>query len=88
MAWWRSEDEGRTWRPARRVTSDSAFNHAYARRPLHVREPFVGFWADGDPRTFGPSRLYFTDGRGERVWRLPDPMSDERQVPERWPPGR
>jgi hypothetical protein len=81
MAWWRSDDAGRTWRLERQVTRNSAFNHAYARRPLHAREPFIGFWADGDPGQFSPSRLHFTNRDGDQVWRLPETMIDDRARP-------
>jgi hypothetical protein len=81
MAWWRSDDAGRSWALERQVTRDSTFNHAYARRPLHARDPFMGFWADGDPGQFSRSRLFFTNRTGERVWMLPEFMAEEHAQP-------
>lgn len=71
MVLWSSRDEGRTWTRRRSLTHDSEFNHSYARRPLHARDPFFTFWADGNPQQLSPSRLYFADSTGQRVWRLP-----------------
>lgn len=71
MVLWASKDEGKTWSRRRTVTQNSEFNHSYARRPLQARDPFFAFWADGNPNQPSPSRLYFTDSTGGRVWRLP-----------------
>ena len=38
---------------------------------MNARDPFFAFWADGNPAKLSPSRLYFTDSTGKRVWRLP-----------------
>jgi hypothetical protein len=66
------------------LTSGSEFNHSYARRPLNARDPFFAFWADGDPGKLSPSRLYFADSTGKRVWRLPYTMPEgsESALPE------
>lgn len=84
MVLWSSKDEGKTWNRRRNVTHQSEFNHSYARRPLHARDPFFAFWADGDPNRVSPSRLYFADSTGEHVWRLPYtfPEGAETALPE------
>jgi len=53
----------------------------YARRPVHARDPFYAFWADGDPETFSPARLYFTDRSGARVRRLPETIDGKEAEP-------
>lgn len=71
MVLWASKDHGQTWTRRQTITSQSEFNHSYARRPLQARDPFFAFWADGHPDRLSPSRLYFTDSTGRNVWRLP-----------------
>src|SRR5690606_29206246 len=61
VAVWTSENRGRDWQLLRQVTTDSQFNHSYVRRPRNARDPFFGFWADGDPHKLSESRLYFTN---------------------------
>lgn len=85
---WESEDAGATWRRIRTVTQRSEFNHGYVRRPLHARPDFYGFWADGNPDAFSPSRLYFTDHAGEKVWRLPYDMPEVMGAPDLLLPPR
>lgn len=63
------------------ITPPNAFNHTYARRPLHARDPFYAFWADGDSETFSPSRLYFTDRSGARIRRLPETIDGKEAEP-------
>ena len=82
MALWTSRDQGRTWQKERQVTRGSPRNHNYARRPRAARDPFFAFWADGDPGRCSESRLYFSDARGEHVWRLPDTMTEAWLAPE------
>jgi hypothetical protein len=65
----------------RQITANSVFNHSYARRPLNARDPFFAFWADGDPTRETPSRLYFGDAEGKRVWQLPYDMDSTNAVP-------
>jgi hypothetical protein len=85
MVLWASKDEGKTWTRRRGVTQQSDYNHSYARRPLHARDPFFAFWADGNPNQLSPSRLYFSDSAGERVFRLPYtfPSDAATAAPER-----
>jgi hypothetical protein len=82
MVLWASANEGRTWSRRRNITEGSEFNHNYARRPLHARDPFFAFWADGHPGKLSPSRLYFTDSTGEHLWRLPYTMNADFAAPE------
>jgi len=78
---WESSDRGETWSMLRPVTRGSTRNHAYVRRPLNGSDPFFAFWADGDPRGFSESHLYFCDGRGRRVWELPYDLSESSARP-------
>ncbi len=81
MALWLSDDQGVTWRKERDITKNSEYNHAYARRPVNAHPDFYAFWADGNPDEFSPSRLYFTNRDGDRVWRLPYNMTEDRAAP-------
>lgn len=84
MVLWASRNEGKTWTRRASVTQRSELNHSYARRPLNARDPFFAFWADGNPDQLSPSRLYFADSTGKRVWRLPYtfPEGAESALPE------
>jgi hypothetical protein len=87
IALWRTEDAGLTWRHVREMTSRSALNHTYVRRPVNAHPAFYGFWADGHGRQPSESRLYFCDQAGT-VFMLPQAMTGEFAVPERVPvPG-
>lgn len=83
MAMWLSRDLGRTWTRERELTAQSVSNHGYARRPLGAHPDFHTYWADGNPDTLSPSRLYFTDREGTGVWRLPYVMEGETAAPEK-----
>jgi hypothetical protein len=87
MVLWASRDEGKTWTRRTTLTRNSEFNHSYARRPVNARDPFFAFWADGHPAKLSPSRLYFTESSGKRVWRLPYtfPAGADWAVPELLP---
>lgn len=82
VAIWISENSGQDWQMGRQVTSDSVSNHSYVRRPLNARDPFFGFWADGDPGKLSASRLYFTNSAGDRYWQLPYDMDGQFAEPE------
>lgn len=82
MALWTSLDQGQTWTMTKQITTNSIYNHTYARRPLHATDPFFVFWADGDPTQVTPSRLYFSNSDGTRVWQLPYDMSTPLAVPQ------
>ena len=81
MALWSSQDLGATWAVVRQITTNSVFNHTYARRPLNAKDPFFAFWADGDPTKESPSRLYFSNSEGNRVWQLPYDMDSPDAAP-------
>lgn len=82
MVAWTSSDRGHTWKQAREITRQSRFNHTYARRPVNAHPDFYAFWADGDGRKPSPSRLYFCNRLGDKVYRLPESMNQPLQVPE------
>jgi hypothetical protein len=82
MALWVSRDLGATWKKVRQLTTGSPFNHTYARQPLHARDDFYAFWADGHGRQPSPSALYFCDKAGT-VYRLPDRIPGEFAEPQK-----
>lgn len=79
---WESSDQGKTWNVLRQLTRRSARNHNYVRKSINGRDPFLYFWADGNPDTMSESVLYFGDSKGN-VWRLPYDMQNEHQKPVR-----
>jgi hypothetical protein len=82
MVLWRSKDRGATWEKARQVTRGSKRNHTYARKPVDAHEDFYALWADGDAFVPSPSALYFTNRKGDRVWRLPTAMKADEEKPK------
>ena len=82
IAVWTSGDDGATWKKQRQVTADSPRNHGYVRRPLNAHDDFYGFWADGNADILSPSRLYFTNRHGDKLWRLPYDMAGDEAKPE------
>ncbi|MGV3486365.1 MAG: BNR-4 repeat-containing protein [Planctomycetaceae bacterium] len=82
VAVWSSADAGQTWKKDRDLTRSSAMNHNYVRRVQHAHPDFAAFWADGNPDTFSPSHLYFTNAEGAKVWRLPDEMNADFAEPQ------
>ncbi|MFN4144362.1 MAG: BNR-4 repeat-containing protein [Runella sp.] len=82
MALWESRDKGKSWQKIKQMTQNSAFNHAYPRRPLGVQPEFYAFWADGHARRESESSLYFANQQGE-VFRLPRMMSTDVATPEK-----
>lgn len=83
MALWQSRNEGESWKKVRNITKDSEFNHTYARRPVNAHKDFFAFWADGNTDEFSRSSLYFTNRRGNKVWRLPYQMNEDFAKPIR-----
>ncbi len=81
MVMWTSNDEGQTWKKVKQLTHDTQRNHTFARRPLNAHPGFYAFWADGNGREPSESCLYFTNQRGDHVWRLPARMEDEFAAP-------
>lgn len=86
MALWQSVNQGKTWTKGRMLTSNSPYNHSYARRPLNAHPQFYAVWADGDADKLSPSRLYFCNKSGE-VWQLPYSMQNDFEKPVRYKPG-
>ena len=82
MAMWTSPDRGQTWTKVKQLTHDSSRNHTYARRPLNAHPDFYAMWADGDARKPSESFLYFTNQKGDHVWRLPATMDADFSKPE------
>ncbi len=82
MALWSSLDQGQTWSMTRQITTNSLYNHSYARRPLNAKDPFFAFWADGNSTNFSPCRLYFSNSDGSRVWQLPYDMDSAVATPQ------
>jgi hypothetical protein len=82
MEMWVSGDEGLTWSKTGVLTSNSQYNHTYARRPINAHPDFYALWADGDCRARSESRLYFCDQAGN-VRLLPVRMEEELAVPAR-----
>jgi hypothetical protein len=81
MVMWTSRDEGATWSQVKQLTSNSRYNHTYARQPVNADPEFYALWADGSPLEATPSALYFATKDG-RVYRLPTKMSSATAKPE------
>jgi len=69
------------WQLKRQVTINSEFNHAYVRRPHNPKDPFYAIWADSNSEEDSISRLYFTNSRGDRLFKLPYKMDGEYAEP-------
>ena len=82
MVMWTSADQGATWQRVKQLTQNSPRNHTYARRPVNAHPGFYALWADGNARQPSESYLYFTNRRGDHVWRLPPSMTADSVVPE------
>jgi hypothetical protein len=82
MVMWTSSNEGKTWQKVKQLTRNSTRNHTYARRPLHAHPDFYALWADGNARQASESFLYFTNQKGDHVWRLPSEMKQDFVAPE------
>ena len=81
MVLWASDDEGRSWKKVKRLTSGSERNHTYARRPVNAHPDFYAIWADGHGREPSESNLYFCNRAGG-VYMLPREMSgNSEQLP-------
>lgn len=76
IAIYESLDEGQNWSKCSELTRNSRYNHGYVRQVVHGVDPFCYLWADGDPKAFSESRLYFADSKGEHYWQLPYDMDD------------
>lgn len=82
IAIWTSSDQGETWQKERDVTTGSALNQTYVRRPVNARDDFYAFWADGNPDEPSRSHLHFTNREGSQIWRLPYDMEREFERPQ------
>lgn len=82
IAIWLSNDGGVTWKKDRLLTSGSARNHSYVRRPLNHERKFTALWADGDADKLSESHLYFSDDKGH-VWELPYKMESDYLHPKK-----
>jgi len=82
MVMWTSTDQGRTWKQLKQLTRNSPRNHTYARRPFNAHPDFYALWADGDARQPSESHLYFTNQKGDHVWRLPAQIAGDSAAPE------
>lgn len=82
IAIWTSSDQGETWQKERDVTTGSALNQTYVRRPVNARDDFYAFWADGNPDEPSRSHLHFTNREGSQIWRLPYDMEGEFERPQ------
>jgi len=74
IAMWTSSNQGKSWKKLKQLTHDSRRNHTYVRRPLNAHPDFYALWADGNGREPSESFLYFTNRKGDHVWRLPTRM--------------
>ncbi|WP_277479923.1 BNR-4 repeat-containing protein [Catalinimonas alkaloidigena] len=72
---WKSNDEGNSWNKVKQVTRLSERNHNYVRRVVNGKDPFLYFWADGNPDSLSISRMYYGDSQGN-YWRLPYEMKN------------
>ncbi len=79
---WKSTDKGATWTRTKQLTNRSSRNHNYIRKVVSGKDPFMYFWADGNPDKMSESVLYFGDSKGN-VWQLPYNMMAEEQLPVR-----
>lgn len=71
VALWESMDSGKSWVKKKQLTENSEYNHSYVRRPLNAHPDFYALWADGNPDTFSPSKLYYTDRDATSVHEMP-----------------
>ena len=76
LALWLSRDAGKSWKKEKVLTRGPR-THTYARRPVNAHPDFYALWADGNPLEPSPSALYFTNREGEKVWKLPEAMTEE-----------
>lgn len=78
LVMWESTDKGKTWKKKKQITNDSPRNHNYVRKVANGKDPFLYFWADGNPDKMSESILYFGDSKGN-VYPLPYKMAGETE---------
>lgn len=76
MAIWESYDKGESWRNLGSITSQSARNHSYARRPENCQPEFYAFWADRNTEAFSRSYLYYATKNGD-VYQMPYELEND-----------
>lgn len=76
MALWESNNSGASWNKIKQLTTNSKYNHSYARKPLNANPGFYSLWADGHGRKPSDSRIYFATRDG-KVYRLPVKMKKD-----------
>ncbi len=81
---WKSLDKGKSWKMSKKITKNSPRNHNYIRRVTNGKDPFLYFWADGNPDEFSKSQMYFGNSKG-KAWMLPYEMENETVKPKRLP---
>jgi hypothetical protein len=79
---WESIDQGETWKQYKTVTRRSSQNHSYVRRPIQAQDPFLYFWADGNPFQLSTSFLFFGDSHGH-YRKLPYEMNSPFSKPKK-----
>jgi len=79
---WESSDKGKTWKRTKQITHNSPRNHNYVRKVVNGVDPFMYFWADGNPDQPSISLMYFGDSQGN-VWQLPYTMTEDSQKPQK-----
>ena len=79
---WESSDKGKTWKQTKQITNNSPRNHNYVRKVVNGEDPFMYFWADGNPDKPSISLMYFGDSQGN-VWQLPYTMTNHTQKPKK-----
>lgn len=82
IALWTSSDQGQTWKKVKQLTRNSPRNHTFPRRPVNAHPDFYAIWADGHGREPSESNLYFTNQKGDHVWRLPVKMTTDFAKPD------
>ncbi|MFA7492013.1 MAG: BNR-4 repeat-containing protein [Proteiniphilum sp.] len=73
---WESMDKGDTWKRVKQITNNSPRNHNYVRKVVNGVDPFMYFWADGNPDEPSKSQMFFGDSKGN-VYSLPYTMTGE-----------
>lgn len=87
MVMWVSKNQGKSWEKVKQLTSNSEFNHTYARRAVNAHPGFYAFWADGHGRQPSKSHLYFSDKYGN-VFMLPEKMTRDFAKPTLYKPSK
>lgn len=79
LVMWESTDKGKTWKRRKQITKNSPRNNNYVRKVMNGVDPFMYFWADGNPAEKSQSLLYFGDSKGN-VYPLPYNMTEDKAL--------